>query len=76
MNDIVPPNQYVYWIAYHFGDGSRSGFGGRRIFSPVLADSFAWIESVRTWVQDQDPHLGTVLITNWRRLEGDEIWEK
>ena len=75
INDIVPANQYVYWIAYHFGDGSRSGLGGCRIFSPVLGNSLAWLESVRTWIQDQNPVLGTVLIINWQRLEGDEQWD-
>lgn len=74
MNNNAPANQYVYWIAYHFGDGSHSGFGGRRIWSPVPGNSFAWLESIRQWIQDQDPHLGTVLIINWQRLEGDEIW--
>lgn len=75
MSNEAPHNQFVYWVTYHFGDGSRSGFGGRRIFSPVPADSFLWLESTRQWIQDQPPHLGTVLIINWQRLEGDEHWE-
>ena len=73
-NNSVPLNQFVYWVAYQFSDGSISGFGGVRIFSPVLANSFLWLECTRTWIQNQNPRHGTVLIISWHRLEGDEKW--
>lgn len=75
MTDEIPQNHYVYWVAYHFGGASRNGFGGRHVWSPSPGDSFVWVESVATWIQEQNPSLGTVLILNWQRLEGDERWE-
>ena len=74
-NNNAPSNQYIYWVTYYFGNGSRSGFGGGRVYSSAPANTLTWLESVRDWILQQDPQYGEVLIINWHRLEGDEYWD-
>lgn len=76
MINNAPQNQYVYWVTYHFESSTGSGFGGSRLFSPVLADSLTWVESAAAWLRQSEPKHFKVLIIGWQRLEGDEIWEK
>lgn len=71
--DMVPPNNYVYWVSYGFNAGNSTGIGACRVFTSIPADSVRWVNLVMEYIRERD-HFVDVALINWIRLESDEIW--